>query len=131
MTHEYIYTEVNTFNIVFPNSSELAPQTEIPMVDWLRKVRVEGRWWQKVIFIVLAAWWLFLLFGIIDLAIWLTKGILRKLGEAWSVALKSFGAKFLAWLGVGTFLFVAFWAWRSGFWEQLYAWLSDAAQSLD
>lgn len=123
VTENYIYVKVNRFNIVFPNSDELRPG-EFPITDWLTKLRIEGKTWQKILWIMLMSMPMFAIGGTLDFTIWLLKKILHKTGEVFSVALHSFGAKILGGLAIAIIVILAAWLIYSGYWRDLFAWLS-------
>ena len=124
-TTTWLQVDVPRFNIVFPRSEDQRKPTEFPLTQWFTMLEIQGKWWQKVLFIMIVSFPILIVLSGIDLVIWLVKFIITKCGELYSVALQSFGAKFLKCLGIGLFAFFVFWAVKSGYWEKLFSWCSQ------
>lgn len=106
-TTTWLQVDVPRFNIVFPRSEDQRKPTEFPLTQWFTMLEIQGKWWQKVLFIMIVSFPILIVLSGIDLVIWLVKFIITKCGELYSVALQSFGATFLKWLGIANTKYIA------------------------
>ena len=120
----YVRGHVNGFNIIFPDGPVLTKETDFPLMNWYTKLKIEGKIWQKILWLIGTGFTICVLFAVVDFTIWITKWLFRRIAEAYNVALNNFGAKFLAGLAIAIYIILAAWLIWSGHWKDLFSWLS-------